>query len=79
MIYQIELNNLADCEKFVNITSQINGRIEIFSLEEPNSCYSGKSLLGVVAAAKQDDIRVVSDSDISEKIKDFILPKGNRK
>lgn len=73
MLVRIILPTSEAIEKFVDITEKLDGRIEIYSESNRSIVYSGKSLIGVIAASAYPDLWCVADSDIRPYIADFLV------
>lgn len=84
MLVRILIKDAAAAERFVDITSRIEGRIEIFPQQVSednkticqNKVYSGKSIVGILSATANGNIHnlyCISDKDIKKEIAEFIV------
>ena len=67
--YEIELVTSADVAEFVNLTSQLDGKIQVRDGE--GHCVNAKSLLGMIYALEFSTMECVADEDIYTKIAKF--------
>lgn len=68
---KIRLDTSTDANKFVNITSQLKGKITIIDAEGYR--VNAKSILGALHALEFTEIWCESEYDIYEAIKNFII------
>ena len=69
--YKIELDTMANIQKFVNIATKLKGDIKL--VDDNGYCVNGKSLLGAISTIEWDDLYCISDRDIAREIKEFII------
>lgn len=71
MKVKLNLDKRTDIIKFVDICSQVNGKIHL--TDGNDFTVNAKSLLGVLCTFEWSEVWCVSDEDIYMKIKDYIV------
>ena len=71
MIQKIELVTLTDVRRFVDIVSSLEGDIRL--IDGKGYVINGKSILGAMAALEWNSLYVMSEHDIYNKIREFIV------
>lgn len=71
MRVKIRLDKMADINKFVNICSA--ERENIYLTDGNNYTVSAKSILGALCSLEWNELWCVSDIDIYNKLKEFII------
>lgn len=67
---KINLDTFQRVQKFVEICSHVNGKVNL--IDGNGYCVSAKSVLGAMATADWSEVYVESDQDIYMRIRDFV-------
>lgn len=68
---KIRIDTMQDVNKFVNITSQLDGKITI--TDNAGLTVNAKSVLGALHAMEFEELWIESDKDIYSAIEPFIV------
>lgn len=68
---KIRIDTFSDVLKFVNITSNLSGKIVV--TDDTGLCVSAKSILGMLHAMEFQNLWCESENDIYNNIKDFVI------
>lgn len=68
---KIELVTMTDIVEFVAAVANIEGAVKL--IDDAGFCVNGKSLLGATASMEWDNLYVLSDEDIYNKIEKFAI------
>lgn len=69
---KIRLETLTDINKFINIVSQLPGKIVVKNSTE-DFIVNAKSIFVMICALNYDDLWLESEQDIYNYIKDFLV------
>lgn len=68
---KIRIDTMQDVNKFVNITSQLDGKITI--TDNAGLTVNAKSVLGALHAMEFEELWIESDKDIYSAIEPFVV------
>lgn len=68
---RIRLDTVSDMQKFVDITSKVEGKVTV--TDGNGLCVNAKSILGIMYTAEFNELWIESEVDIYNKISEFVI------